>query len=106
MDSYFITKCDRTLLQNAAGFLLQNATVITKCDDFITQCGSCYKIRRFLQIVTVQLLYSLIRVAVYVYGNHIDLIYLVSLYLFPCHLIEESKKTVMIFSNLSKPLLQ
>ena len=35
-----ITKCDRSLLQNASGFLLQNATVIAKCDDFITNCGS------------------------------------------------------------------
>ena len=26
-DSYFITKCNRSLLQNTSGFLLQNATV-------------------------------------------------------------------------------
>ena len=26
--SYFILKCDRSLLQNASGFLLQNATVL------------------------------------------------------------------------------
>ena len=52
-DSYFITKCDRSLLQNASGFLLQirqllqiatislqNATVITKCDY-------CYKLRQY-----------------------------------------------------------
>ena len=38
-DSYFITKCDRSLLQNASGLLLQNATVITNCDDFITKCN-------------------------------------------------------------------
>ena len=60
-DSYFITKCDRSLLQNASGFLiqnatvlLQNATVITKCDDFITKYRSYYKMRRLLQISTVQ----------------------------------------------------
>ena len=42
-DSYFITKCGRSLLLNASGFLLQNATVllqnetfIINCDDFIT----------------------------------------------------------------------
>ena len=29
-DSYFITKCDRSLFENSPGFLLQNATVITK----------------------------------------------------------------------------
>ena len=32
-DSYCITKCDRGLFYNASGFLLQNATVITKCDS-------------------------------------------------------------------------
>ena len=31
-----ITKCDRKLLQNAPDFLLYNATVITNCDNFIT----------------------------------------------------------------------
>ena len=58
-DSYFITKCDRILLQNASGFfitnvtiLLQIATVITKCDDFITKCDSYYKMRCLLQIAT------------------------------------------------------
>ena len=42
-----ITKCDRSLLQNVLGFLLQNAvvllqnaTVITKCDVYITNCDS------------------------------------------------------------------
>ena len=52
-DSYFIIKCDRSLLQNASRFLLQNATVITKCDDFITKYDSYYKMRRLLQIATV-----------------------------------------------------
>ena len=44
-DSYFIIKCDRSLLQHASGFLLQNAavlfknaTVFTNCDDFIIKC--------------------------------------------------------------------
>ena len=27
-DSYFDTKCDRSLFQNASGFLLQNVTVL------------------------------------------------------------------------------
>ena len=56
-----ITKCDRNLLQNASSFvlrnvtvLLQNATVITNCDDFITKSDSHYKMRRLLQIATVQ----------------------------------------------------
>ena len=56
-----ITKCDKSLLENASGFLLQNATVllqnatvITKCDHFITKCDNYYKIRHLLQIATVQ----------------------------------------------------
>ena len=53
-DSYFITKCDRSLLQNAA-FLLQNATVIRKCSDFITKCHTYYKMQLLLQIMTVYL---------------------------------------------------
>ena len=64
-DSYFIAKSDKRLLQNATGFLLQNATVllqnvivITNCDHFLTKCDSYYKIRRLLQIATVQLSYS------------------------------------------------
>ena len=50
-DSYFITKCDKSILQDASGFLLQNATVllqnatvITKLVDFITKYDSYYKI--------------------------------------------------------------
>ena len=48
--SYFITKCYKSLLQNTLGFLLQNATdvlqtatVITKCDSFLSNCNSYYK---------------------------------------------------------------
>ena len=59
-DSYFVTKCDRSLLQNALEFLLQNvttllqnATGITNCGDFITKCDSYYKMRRLLPIATV-----------------------------------------------------
>ena len=42
-DSYFSTKCDRSLLQNASVFLLQNATVLLQnatviTDNFITKC--------------------------------------------------------------------
>ena len=43
-DSYFITKCDRSLLENAT-VLLQNATVIAKCDVY-------YKLRQLLQNAT------------------------------------------------------
>ena len=41
-DSYFITKRDGSLLQNAT-VLLQNATVITKCDVY-------YKLRQYTWI--------------------------------------------------------
>ena len=55
-----ITKCDRSLLQNASSFLLQNANVllqnaavITNCDGFVTKCDRYYKLRRLLQFATV-----------------------------------------------------
>ena len=57
----YITKCDRSLLQNSSSFLLlnatvflQNATVITNYDNFITKYDSYYKMPRLLQIATVQ----------------------------------------------------
>ena len=31
-DSFFITKCNRSLLQNAPGFVLQNATVLLQIE--------------------------------------------------------------------------
>ena len=42
-DSYFIAKCNRSLLQNASGFLLQNATVLLQNATVITKCDSYYK---------------------------------------------------------------
>ena len=52
---------DDSLLQNASGFLLQNATVLlqnvtvtTNCNNFITKCDSYYKMCHLLQIATVQ----------------------------------------------------
>ena len=60
MRQIFLQNAAAILLQNASGFLLQNetvllqnATVISSCDNFITKCGSYYKMRRILQIVTV-----------------------------------------------------
>ena len=50
---FFITKCDGLLLQTATAFLLQSATGITKCDNFITKCDRYYKVRRLLQSATV-----------------------------------------------------
>ena len=51
-DSYFITKCDKSLLQNASGLLLQSATVITKCDVF-------YKLRQYRHKLLVMIGYSI-----------------------------------------------
>ena len=34
-------------------FIIQNATVITNCNNFITKCDSYCKMRRLLQIATV-----------------------------------------------------
>ena len=59
--AFFITKCDGLLLQSATAFyykerqvLLQSATGITKCDNFITKCDRYYNVRRLLQSATVQ----------------------------------------------------
>lgn len=52
-DSYFIAKCDKNILQNVSGFLLQNATVIKKCDDFIVKCESYFKVGSLWQKASV-----------------------------------------------------
>ena len=47
-DNYFITKCDKSLLQNASSCLLQNIKLfIKKCKSFITNYNSPYKMHRF-----------------------------------------------------------
>ena len=53
-DSCFIAKCHKSLFKNASDSLLQNATVIVNCNDFITKSGSYYKMQCLLQIATVQ----------------------------------------------------
>ena len=42
-DSYFIRKCNKILLQNVPGFLLQNATVLVENTTVITKCDIYYK---------------------------------------------------------------
>ena len=77
----FITKCDKCyykvrqlfLLQSAMvcyykvrqlfyykvrQVLLQSATGVTKCDNFITKCDRYYKVRRLLQSATVHRIFS------------------------------------------------
>ena len=48
-DSYCITKCDRSLLQNASVFLLQNATVLLQNATVTINCynNSYYKLLQF-----------------------------------------------------------
>ena len=46
-----------TLYYKMRQILLQNATVITNCNDFITKCDSYYKMWLLLQIATEQTLY-------------------------------------------------
>ena len=59
-DSYFITKGDRSLLQNASGFFLQNATILlekkwllqiatilSQNTTVITKCDAYYKLRQY-----------------------------------------------------------
>ena len=46
--SFFITKREQNVLQNAS-MLLKNAASITKCIDFITEHGRYCKTRRLLQ---------------------------------------------------------
>ena len=40
-------KVRQVLLQSKTAFLLQSATGITKCDNFITKCDDCYKVRQY-----------------------------------------------------------
>ena len=54
-NSYFITKCDRSLLQNASGFLLKMRQLLQNAMFFVIKCDSYYKMRRLLQIATVHI---------------------------------------------------
>ena len=45
-DSYFITKCGRSLLENASVFF------ITKCDSYYKMRRFYYKVRQLLQNIT------------------------------------------------------
>ena len=47
-DSYVITKCDRSLFQNASGLLLQNATILLQNATVITKCDVHYKLQQYI----------------------------------------------------------
>ena len=53
-DSYFITKCGKTLSQNASGFSLQNATVLLQNAAVITNVSILLQVRQVLQNALVQ----------------------------------------------------
>ena len=42
-----VTKCEKSLLQNVSGFLLQNATVLLQNATVITNSDIYYKMRRY-----------------------------------------------------------
>ena len=45
-DSYFLTKCDKSLLQNVSDFLWENATVLLQNATGITNCNIYYKLQQ------------------------------------------------------------
>ena len=53
-DTYFITKCNRCLSQNASGFLLQNTTVLLQNTTVLLQnatvkkCDVYYILRQYI----------------------------------------------------------
>ena len=49
-DSYFISKCGKVLLQNTSGFLIENATVLLQDVTLITKCNEFTKIRQFYKM--------------------------------------------------------
>ena len=46
-DSYFVTKCDRNILQNALGCLLQNAKVLLPNATVTSKCNVYYKLWQY-----------------------------------------------------------
>ena len=51
-DSYFITKCHRSLLKNAPSFLLQNAIIFLQNTSYYKMPRFYYKMRQLLQNAT------------------------------------------------------
>ena len=51
-DSYFVSKCDKALLQIASGFLLQNATVLLQNATVITECDVYHKLQQYTVLST------------------------------------------------------
>ena len=54
----FITKCDKCYYKVRQLFLLQSATGITKCDNFITKCDDYYKVQQYSVARQAQLYYN------------------------------------------------
>ena len=49
-DSYFITKCGKSSLQNVSGFLLQNATVLLQNATVTPKCHVYYKMSQYMRV--------------------------------------------------------
>ena len=64
-DSYFVTKCDRSLLQNASEFLLQNATILLQNATVITKCDVYYQLRQYISCQTVHCDSTYVRVVLH-----------------------------------------
>ena len=54
--NYFITKYDRNLLQNALGFLLQSATVLLQNATVIAKCDVYYKLWQYNCLSEIRLI--------------------------------------------------
>ena len=52
-DSYFIKKCDKSLLQNGSAFLVQNATVLLQNVTVYAKCSDRYLDDQYQQIFKV-----------------------------------------------------
>ena len=46
-NAILLQKCDKSLLQNASGFLLQNATILLQNGTVITKCDVYYKLQQY-----------------------------------------------------------
>ena len=53
-----ITKCDSFFYYKVQQVLLQSATGITKCDNFITKCDDYYKVQQYSVARQAQLYYN------------------------------------------------
>ena len=51
-DNYFVTKYGKSSLQNALGFLSQIETVLLQNATVITKCDGCYKLQQYIKSIS------------------------------------------------------